>query len=418
MFGSRLAVVVFCGVVLVGQIIFAVGIQLKIFWVCVVGRALFGILGDSMFAVQAKFVSRWFRGDQLSFVFGVTIAVSRLGSVINFALMPYLAEIGVPFALWIGTATCALSFFTAFLSSMFDYKAEKMEIVPPPTKEKITLSYILSSLKVLSEFNFGVYIIFFMCTAFYCSFVVFLEVGGKIMQLSGHNYDRETSSLFLMIPNLLGILLCPTFGKIVDKVGRAMWWVLVSTTMIIVGLALFLALTLNWFEIHPIIIMVIIGVSYSMFVASTWGLLPFVVPERMVGSAYGMMASVENLGYAVVPQIIGSIQILPEVDGTISQHTIPIYILLGCGALSTILGIVLLVWDLTFNEGELNAKGYLRDSIKQEINRIDNLIMEEKRKYNNRHEGTSGDSSSSSSKYDDENHVTLDDEEVPLMKKH
>jgi len=47
-FGIRFAAIVFCTLVLIGQIVFAIGISSGNFWICIVGRFIFGLGGESL----------------------------------------------------------------------------------------------------------------------------------------------------------------------------------------------------------------------------------------------------------------------------------------------------------------------------------------------------------------------------------
>lgn len=42
------------------------------------------------------------------------------------------------------------------------------------------------------------------------------------------------------------------------------------------------------------------GISYSILAASLWPLVAFLVPKKMLGTAYGFMQSIQNLGLAVM----------------------------------------------------------------------------------------------------------------------
>lgn len=41
------------------------------------------------------------------------------------------------------------------------------------------------------------------------------------------------------------------------------------------------------------------GISYSILAASLWPLVGFLVPKQMLGTAYGLMQSIQNLGLAI-----------------------------------------------------------------------------------------------------------------------
>jgi hypothetical protein len=55
---------------------------------------------------------------------------------------------------------------------------------------------------------------------------------------------------------------------------------------------------------HHSLVMVVLGLAYSGFVASIWPLVPLTVDEANVGFAYGIMTSLQNMGLTVVPLMV------------------------------------------------------------------------------------------------------------------
>lgn len=75
----------------------------------------------------------------------------------------------------------------------------------------------------------------------------------------------------------------PLCGWLVDKTGRNVFWVFLSTIITIVAHAL-LAFTFA----NPYIGMVTMGLAYSMLASSLWPLVALIIPEYQLGTAYGM----------------------------------------------------------------------------------------------------------------------------------
>lgn len=67
----------------------------------------------------------------------------------------------------------------------------------------------------------------------------------------------------------------------------------ITTTIIAHALLAFLF-------VHPIVPNVLMGISYSILAASLWPMVAFLVPKKMLGTAYGFMQSIQNLGLAVM----------------------------------------------------------------------------------------------------------------------
>jgi MFS family permease len=68
--GVRLGSLLFCSLVLLGQVIFSMGIQFSVYYVCVLGRFVYGLGGESLTVSQSTFTARWFDGKLLALAFG------------------------------------------------------------------------------------------------------------------------------------------------------------------------------------------------------------------------------------------------------------------------------------------------------------------------------------------------------------
>lgn len=74
-----------------------------------IGRLLFGSGNGSLTIVQNRITAFWFRDKELALAFGVTLAFSRLGSVLNFFLTEnFAATYGLSWTLWGGRLISSL----------------------------------------------------------------------------------------------------------------------------------------------------------------------------------------------------------------------------------------------------------------------------------------------------------------------
>ena len=53
--------------------------------------------------------------------------------------------------------------------------------------------------------------------------------------------------------------------------------------------------------------MSIMGVTYSILASSLWPMVSIVIPDHQLGTAYGLMQSIQNLGLAVISIAAGAI---------------------------------------------------------------------------------------------------------------
>ncbi|KAI8928738.1 major facilitator superfamily domain-containing protein [Entophlyctis helioformis] len=107
--------------VVAGQLLVAVGVQTVDVWLLHSGRFVFGLGGEILGVLQSAITSRWFRatavlggggggGGELALAMGINLSVSRLGSVFNDVVSPYLAaRVGVAGAVWMGVVVCTVS---------------------------------------------------------------------------------------------------------------------------------------------------------------------------------------------------------------------------------------------------------------------------------------------------------------------
>ena len=99
----------------VGQCVVATGVSIQSVSLIVFGRVLFGIGGESLCVAISALLQQAFVGAEVGLAMGLNLSVSRLGSVINNVVSPYLAfkSGGVVAPFVFGAGLCVLSFLSA-----------------------------------------------------------------------------------------------------------------------------------------------------------------------------------------------------------------------------------------------------------------------------------------------------------------
>jgi len=355
--GVRLGTITFCGLVLLGQSIFSIGVQIQSYGLMMTGRFVFGLGGESLTVAQNTFTARWFEGRVLALCFGIVVSFSRIGSAVNFAVTPVLTEKWtVPESVWFGTVTCGFSFAACIVGCILDrYGQARCKQVS--ADEKIKFRDIFS-------FKIPVWVIYFICVTFYIGILSFYTVASDIFQHTGYVYSDTQASFFLFLPNVVAIGACPTFGFLVDKVGRSPVWMMVASVMLILA---HVAILLNAVlldplnQISPYPVMIWIGFAYAMGCSALWPMIAFVVEPSKMGTAYGMMTSLQNAGLAIAPTIIGVIQ---DANIRTSLHySLPIGLFIISATVSFFLSFLLLLVDRKYTGGKLNATAIQRQLI-------------------------------------------------------
>jgi MFS family permease len=104
----------------------------------------------------------------------------------------------------------------------------------------------------------------------------------------------------MSIPYIISAVLSPFLGAFVDKFGmRAIVATIAPATLIIVHAVL------GYSVVDPIGPLVGQGLAYSAFAAVLWPSVPLVCEQKFIGLGYGIVTSVQNIGLAVFPVIIG-----------------------------------------------------------------------------------------------------------------
>ena len=109
------------------------------------------------------------------------------------------------------------------------------------------------------------------------------------------------------IPGLLPfgtILLTPLFGSIYDRKGKGATIMIIGAILIILVHALFAVPMLNHYLI-AIILVIILGIGFSLVPSAMWPSVPKIIPERQLGTAFSLIFWVQNWGLMGVPLLIG-----------------------------------------------------------------------------------------------------------------
>uniref|UniRef100_UPI00358F3B5D lysosomal dipeptide transporter MFSD1 isoform X1 n=2 Tax=Myxine glutinosa TaxID=7769 RepID=UPI00358F3B5D len=305
-FGIRLGTIIFSCFVVVGQVLFSFGALLNKYWLMEAARFVFGIGGESLAVAQNTYAVLWFKGRELNLVFGLQLSMARLGSTVNMNIMGPVYDaveryigvesyycLGITF--FIGGVTCLFSLACGLILGYLDKRAERILHRKSHGTEKVI------KLSDVRYFPLSLWMIVMVCVFYYVAVFPFIGLG-KVFFEEKFDFSPTHASAVNSIVYILSAPLSPFFGLIVDLVGKNLMWVLlaVSTTL---GSHCLLAFTF-W---NPWIAMVIMGCSYSMLACSLWPLVAFVVEPHQLGTAYGCMQSIQNLGLAVVSLGSGAI---------------------------------------------------------------------------------------------------------------
>ncbi|CAG0878892.1 unnamed protein product [Darwinula stevensoni] len=303
-FGMRLGTVIFAAFVLLGQIVFAAGGLLDAYWLMMVGRFIFGVGGESLAVAQNMYAVSWFKGKELNMVFGLQLSFARVGSTVNFASMMYVYSyiheyfkgpkcIGV--VLMIAAVTCLLSLICATLLGWMDAHRNRQ------TAENGDAPAEVIHLKDVKDFPASFWLTSVIAVAYYVAIFPFIGLGQVFFERK-YSLPPAKANLVNGIVYVIAAVASPFMGFLIDKTGRNVFWVFLS---IVGSIGCHAALAFTFW--NPLIPMVSLGFMYSLLASSLWPIVALVLPEHQLGTAYGLVQAVQNLGLAVITMVAGNI---------------------------------------------------------------------------------------------------------------
>lgn len=307
------------------------------------GRFFFGLGAETSIVVISKIIVKWFKGKELAMALGTKIAIARLGSFAAFNFSPYLKDHASHWtvAIWFAALLLGIAFLGFLFYTFFDAKLDRQLASTTTESQKSKFSFTDFG-KLMTNPSF-LYITL-LCVTFYSAVFPFQSFSADFF-LNKFSMSEQQSGRIASYLSLGTLFFTPFFGFLVDKIGR-------SATLMIFGssLLVLIHLTFAFTTINPIIPMVFLGIAFSLVPAAMWPSVAKIVEEKRIGSAFGAMYSIQNLGLWAFPLLIGIVldrtnpEITPEViaSGNYSyDYTWSLVMLAGLGILGLIFAILL-----------------------------------------------------------------------------
>ncbi len=307
-FGTRTAIVVFAGICLIASALTAMSASYE---TILAGRFLLGLGAEPLIVAVTTVLARWFKGQELSFAFGINLSISRLGSAsadwsTGFAA-PLYANWQDP--LWLATGVAGVALAAAMLYWLMERRAEgRIDLGQAGDVDRL-------SFRELYAFSRSYWYIVALCVVFYSTVFPFRTFAIEYFQ-SAHGLDRATAGLLSSLLPFAAIIATPLFGLLVDQVGRRSLFMALGSLLM---LPLFLAVTYlqpgpgipipggDTVPLTLLVVMLLLGVVFSLIPAVMWPSVAYIVEARRLGSAYAMMTLCQQLGWAAVPPIVGTL---------------------------------------------------------------------------------------------------------------
>jgi MFS family permease len=315
--GTRKAIFIFGTLCFIGAGVTTLSATLS---VMATGRLVFGLGAESLIVAVTTAVAKWFRGKELSFAFGINLMISRFGSLLaqqspswagfayNYWRNPLLISVGFG-------ALCIVGATVYWILEV--YAEKKYQVGPAGATDKVVFSDI-------KGFGLSYWYIVALCITFYSAIFPF-ETFAYQFFMDAHHVTREAGGDLVGMLTLFTMFGTPLFGWFVDRVGkRAMLMMLGSLLLIPVYLMMAYIHSASYVTVYlpssadghfafvahhlpPILLltMAMMGIAFSLIPAVMWPSVAYLVEQSKLGTAYGLMTMIQNIGLAGFNLMVG-----------------------------------------------------------------------------------------------------------------
>jgi MFS family permease len=367
--GTRKAIFIFGVLCLIGSVVTC---SAGVLGVMATGRLVFGLGAESLIVAVTTAVAKWFRGKELSFAFGINLMISRAGTLLA-QQSPSWAGFAYNYwrnPLFISVGFASLCVIGAIIYWALEVYAEKRyQVGHAGATDKVVFSDI-------KGFGLSYWYIVALCVTFYSGIFPF-ETFAYQFFMDAHHVTREAAGDLVGMLTLFTMFGTPAFGLFVDKVGkRALLMMLGSVLLIPVYLMMAYIHSANYVTVSlpssadgrfslvahhlpPILLltMAMMGIAFSLIPAVMWPSVAYLVDQSKLGTAYGLMTMIQNIGLAGFNLVIGWSN-----DYSHAGATNPTGYNLGMWIFS-ILGFLGLTFAFLLRQRELGPHGHGLESI-------------------------------------------------------
>lgn len=295
-YGAALVTLWTTVICLVGAALTALGGS---FEMMALGRLLFGIGAETMIVASLAALGQWFAGSILAFAMGLGISIARAGS--------YAADVSPTFArplyeqgwqppLWFAAGIAALSLIGGLGYWWLD-RTRRGRAALPQTQAAQRIVW-----SDLWRFDRSYWYILALCVLFYSVIFPFRSTFSIKYFQHAHGLPLDAAGVMNSYVFFTAIFVTPLFGWIADRIGQrallmAIGAVLLPASFLILGAT----------QLDLWVTTAMVGISFSLVPAVLWPAVPYVVEPRRLGTAFGLMTMLQNIGMTLNNLIVGAL---------------------------------------------------------------------------------------------------------------
>jgi MFS family permease len=269
--------------------------------VMLLGRTIYGVGAEAILVVNNKVLARWFKGKELAFAYGMNLTIMRLGTFLAMNVQgPVAGAWGLRNALWFAAAIMGIGFLTFFAYLGLERLA-KSRGFGPSAKSASTAPEEKFVLKEAFSFDASFWYITLLCVTFYSAVFPFQSYAPDIL-VQKFGFHETTAGNYASALIFGTMIFTPLLGWFVDHKGK-------RATLMILGSLLLIPchLLIGYTHFPPVIPIFVVGIALSLVPAALWAAIPMMVPESRLGTAFGVIGYVQNVGLMLFPWLAGKI---------------------------------------------------------------------------------------------------------------
>ena len=304
------------------------------------GFAIYGVGCEIAGITVSKVIVKWFTGHELALAMGVQVALARLGTAAALGIsLPFAKKLGaVSASVGLGAALLCAGVIVFLVYCVMDKKEDASAAAVTAEPEE---GFKFSDLGSLFRTT-GFWYVAFLCLMFYAGVFPFLKFATKLMVFK-YGVDANVAGLIPAMLPFGTIFLTPFFGSIYDKYGKGATLMIIGSCLLTLVHVVF-ALPIDSWKL-AIVMMLILGIAFGLVPSAMWPSVPKIIPMKLLGTAYALIFYIQNIGLALVPMWIGSVnEANTTADGSI-DYTQTMTIFAGFGVVAIIIAVLLLLED-------------------------------------------------------------------------
>jgi MFS family permease len=319
------------------------------------GFATFGVGVEVAGITVSKIIVKWFKGKELALAMGLEMATARIGTTLAMATSIPIANAlrGVSKPILVCLIMLCIGMVAFFLYATMDKKLDK-SVAAEATRSGSTdseESFRVSDIWLILK-NKGWWYIAILCVLFYSAVFPFIKYATDLMVNKFHVSEKFAGDIPALLP-LGTILLTPFFGNLYDRKGKGASIMIIGAILLILVHAVYSIPFLTATPLAIVMIMVL-GVGFSLVPSAMWPSVPKIIPEKQLGTAYGMIFLVQNIGLSLVPLLIGWVlnkycivgtRLIDGVEVSNYNYTLPMMIFTSFGILALVFALLLKAED-------------------------------------------------------------------------